>query len=69
MYCYCVCFFAGHEACFAAFLCCLFKLRVLDQGDCVAIVFKVFQRQVVIIFMLASITNIIHKKLDIDGVV
>lgn len=34
----------GHEACFAAFLCCLFKLRVLDQGDCVAIVFKVFQR-------------------------
>lgn len=34
----------GHEASFAAFLCCLFKLRVLDQRDCVAIVFKVFQR-------------------------
>ncbi|KAJ7339552.1 Serine/threonine-protein phosphatase 2A activator [Desmophyllum pertusum] len=34
----------GHEACFVAFLCCLFKLRVLDQSDCVSIVFKVFQR-------------------------
>ncbi|XP_074631882.1 serine/threonine-protein phosphatase 2A activator-like [Acropora palmata] len=34
----------GHEASFAAFLCCLFKLRVLDQSDCAAIVFKVFQR-------------------------
>ncbi|PFX14319.1 Serine/threonine-protein phosphatase 2A activator, partial [Stylophora pistillata] len=33
----------GHEACFIAFLCCLFKLRVLDQNDCVSIVFKVFQ--------------------------
>ncbi|CAH3021150.1 unnamed protein product [Porites evermanni] len=34
----------GHEACFAAFVCCLFKLRVFDQGDCVAIVFKVFHK-------------------------
>lgn len=34
----------GHEASFAAFLCCLFKLRVLNQNDCVTIVFRVFQR-------------------------
>jgi len=34
----------GHEACFVAFLCCLFKLRVLDQSDYVSIVCKVFQR-------------------------
>ena len=39
-------FITGHEACFVAFLCCLFKLRVLDQSDYVSIVFKVFQRQV-----------------------
>jgi len=34
----------GHEACFATLLCCLFKLRVLDQSDYVAVVFKVFHR-------------------------
>ncbi|XP_078381333.1 serine/threonine-protein phosphatase 2A activator-like [Oculina patagonica] len=34
----------GHEACFVAFLCCLFKLRVLDQSDYVSVVFKVFER-------------------------
>lgn len=39
-------FFTGHEACFVAFLCCLFKLRVLDQSDYVSVVFKVFERQV-----------------------
>jgi len=34
----------GHEACFVAFLCCLYKLRVLTGHDDVAIVNKVFAR-------------------------
>ncbi|XP_022783824.1 serine/threonine-protein phosphatase 2A activator-like [Stylophora pistillata] len=44
----------GHEACFIAFLCCLFKLRVLDQNDCVSIVFKVFQRYLKLMRRLQS---------------
>lgn len=34
----------GHEAAFAAFLCCLCKIGVLRVDDQVAIVFKVFDR-------------------------
>jgi len=33
----------GHEAAFAAYLCCLFKLRVLSDGDQVAVVLKIFK--------------------------
>lgn len=35
---------SGHEAAFAAFLCCLCKIGVLRVDDQVAIVFKVFDR-------------------------
>lgn len=52
-------FLPGHEASFAAFLCCLFKLRVLDQSDCAAIVFKVFQR------LISAFTQIYYNLLDI----
>lgn len=34
----------GHEAAFAAFLCCLCKIGVLRVDDQIAIVFKVFNR-------------------------
>lgn len=34
----------GHEAAFAAFLCCLCKIGVLRVDDQMAIVFKVFNR-------------------------
>uniref|UniRef100_A0A8C6T805 Serine/threonine-protein phosphatase 2A activator n=1 Tax=Neogobius melanostomus TaxID=47308 RepID=A0A8C6T805_9GOBI len=34
----------GHEAAFAAFLCCLCKVEVLGAGDQLALVFKVFDR-------------------------
>ena len=34
----------GHEAAFASFLCCLYKLRVLTPADQVAIVNKVFNK-------------------------
>ena len=34
----------GHEAAFAAFLCCLCKIGVLRVEDQIAIVFKVFNR-------------------------
>nr|XP_058958551.1 serine/threonine-protein phosphatase 2A activator-like [Pocillopora verrucosa] len=44
----------GHEACFIAFLCCLFKLRVLDQSDCASIVFRVFQRYLELMRRLQS---------------
>lgn len=33
----------GHEAAFAAFLCCLFKLQVLTEEDQVAVVLKTFK--------------------------
>eukprot|EP00794_Sanderia_malayensis_P007815 gene7815-8661_t len=36
----------GHEAAFCAFLCCLFKLRVLTDKDQAAIVFKIFHEYV-----------------------
>lgn len=36
--------FAGHEAAFAAFLCCLCKIGVLGTEDQLAMVFKVFTR-------------------------
>lgn len=35
---------SGHEAAFAAFLCCLCKIGVLRVDDQIAIVFKVFNR-------------------------
>lgn len=35
---------AGHEAAFAAFLCCLCKIGVLETEDQLAMVFKVFTR-------------------------
>lgn len=34
----------GHEAAFAAFLCCLCKIGVLRVDDQIAIVFRVFNR-------------------------
>lgn len=34
----------GHETCFVAFLFCLAKLGVLMEGDCAAVVLKVFDR-------------------------
>lgn len=37
-------FIAGHEAAFAAFLCCLCKVGVLRVDDQLAIIFKVFDR-------------------------
>lgn len=37
-------FTPGHEAAFAAFLCCLCKIGVLRVDDQMAIVFKVFNR-------------------------
>lgn len=36
--------FSGHEAAFAAFLCCLCKVGALRPSDQLAIVFKVFNR-------------------------
>lgn len=39
------CFYSpGHEAAFAAFLCCLCKIGVLRVDDQIAIVFTVFNR-------------------------
>ena len=38
--------FVGHEASFAAFLCCLFKLNVLQESDYTATVSRIFKRQV-----------------------
>lgn len=35
---------AGHEAAFAAFLCCLCKIGVLGTEDQLAVVFQVFTR-------------------------
>lgn len=35
---------AGHEAAFAAFLCCLCKIGVLMVDDQLAIIFRVFDR-------------------------
>lgn len=34
----------GHELCFVAFLCCLFKVGVLTQDDIVAVAFNVFEK-------------------------
>lgn len=36
--------FAGHEAAFAAFLCCVCKIGALGTEDQLAMVFKVFTR-------------------------
>lgn len=36
----------GHEAAFCAFLCCLYKLRILTQKDEATIVFKIFQEYI-----------------------
>jgi serine/threonine-protein phosphatase 2A activator len=38
----------GHELSFAAFLCCLFKLRILTEEDYEATVFSVFKGSVII---------------------
>lgn len=35
---------SGHEASFAAFLCCLYKLKLLQQADYTATVFRIFKR-------------------------
>ena len=40
-------FVLGHELAFAAFLCCLFKLKVLQESDYTATVFRIFKRQVI----------------------
>lgn len=37
-------FVTGHEAAFAAFLCCLCKIGVLRVDDQLAIIFQVFDR-------------------------
>ncbi|KAK2145779.1 hypothetical protein LSH36_658g01028 [Paralvinella palmiformis] len=34
----------GHELAFAAFLCCLYHINALNEGDSVATVFKIFHR-------------------------
>lgn len=42
-----ICVLTGHEAAFAAFLCCLCKVGVLKVDDQLAMVFKVFNRWVI----------------------
>lgn len=44
----------GHEAAFCAFMCCLYKLRVLSERDNLAIVFKVFHEYI-------ELTRKLHK--------
>lgn len=43
----------GHEAAFAAFLCCLCKVGALRIEDQLAIVFKVFEK--LVNFLIASL--------------
>ncbi|XP_070531664.1 serine/threonine-protein phosphatase 2A activator-like [Ptychodera flava] len=45
----------GHEMNFAAFLCCLYKLRVLTENDNVAVVHKVFTRYLVVTRKLQTV--------------
>lgn len=49
---------AGHEAAFAAFLCCLCKVGALRMEDQLAIVFRVFDKLVVLLIASLLILNI-----------
>lgn len=44
----------GHEAAFCAFMCCLYKLRILNERDNLAIVFKIFNEYL-------ELTRKLHK--------
>ncbi|CAB3982536.1 serine threonine- phosphatase 2A activator-like [Paramuricea clavata] len=46
---------SGHEASFAAFLCCLFKLKVLHETDYIATVFTIFKRYLDLMRRLQSV--------------
>ena len=37
-------FILGHELCFVAFLCCLFKIGALTEQDAVAVAFNIFEK-------------------------
>lgn len=50
---------AGHEAAFAAFLCCLCKVGALRIEDQLAIVFKVFEK--LVNFLILNITFIVLR--------
>lgn len=45
----------GHEAAFACFICCLFKIRLLKPDDKIAVVFKIFQKYLQVCRKLQSV--------------
>lgn len=51
---------AGHEAAFAAFLCCLCKVAALHPDDQLGIVFKVFDK-LVDLLMLVFVFNVMLR--------
>jgi len=51
---------AGHEAAFAAFLCCLCKVGALRMEDQLAIVFKVFDKLVALFASLLILNITFH---------